>query len=70
MMPRSLDPVFPFQMCACQHPRGLTFCDLRSLVLIEQTWDPIERMGLQLLTAQAKRLLRQAGIRLKRGDGM
>ena len=41
--------------------------DLRSLKLVVHAWDSAEGMGVQFLSRQAKRLLVEAGIRVKRG---
>ncbi len=47
--------------------RNYAVLDLRSLKLVVHAWDSVERMGLQFLSRQAKRLLVEAGIRVKRG---
>jgi len=41
--------------------------DLRSLKLVVHAWNHAEGMGVQFLSRQAKRLLVEAGIRVKRG---
>jgi hypothetical protein len=41
--------------------------DLRMLGLIQSAWDAEAGMGVRLLSPLAKRLLRQAGVRMKRG---
>ncbi len=55
------DAVLPFST------RNYAVLDLRSLKLVVHAWDSVERMGLQFLSRQAKRLLVEAGIRVKRG---
>ncbi len=47
--------------------RNYAVLDLRSLKLVVHALDPVEGMGVQFLSRQAKRLLVEAGIRVKRG---
>ena len=55
------DAGLPYSTC------NYAVLDLRSLKLVIHGWDREEQMGLQFLSRQAKRLLVEAGIRVKRG---